>query len=65
MKVKELIKWLRKQDQEGRVGIIDAGQDSGDWEELRENKNEWERHDLYPNFVIMKGIKRTKEDLNK
>lgn len=47
MKVKNLIKWLKKQNPEDIVGIFDVGCDSGDWNDLVEldkEKDGWMYH---------------------
>lgn len=58
MKVKELINWLKKQDQESFVGILDYGQDSGDWTNLKEIEMQLSINgdytpSLIPNFQIL------------
>jgi hypothetical protein len=49
MKIKELIKWLKKHDPEADIGILDIGQDSGDYTSLEDLGD---TNQLYPNLKI-------------
>ena len=65
MKVKELIKWLKIRNQNDFVGILDLGQDSGDWIDLQ--KGNFDSGDI-ANLKILtfdEVIKRIKQDNSK
>lgn len=64
MKVKELIKWLQKQNPEEFVGLLALGQDSGDWQDLQPDSD----FGLSSNFKILsynEAIKKMKEDYSR
>lgn len=61
MKVKELIQWLQKQNPEDFVGLLDLGQNTGDWGDLQPD----EEFNSGGNFKILsydEAIKKMKED---
>ena len=64
MKVKELIQWLQKQNPEDFVGLLDYGQDSGDWGDLQPDED----FGCGGNFKILsydEAVKKMKKDYSK